>query len=112
MSDNMIRIQIEAGCPSGNTEGNWNKAITLNVHERLAEDFVGNLMEYAQQESQEDYWQVHERHILRVTYETVVENVSAEDLEAAVWVSEHEIARLPDGTSIRADAEELDIEEA
>ena len=107
-----VSIQIEGGCPSGNTEGNWNKAITLDIDERLAEDFVGNLMEYARQESQEDHWQVHQTHVLRVTYETVVEGVSAEDLEAAVWVGEHEIARLPDGTSIRADAEHVDIEEA
>ena len=107
-----VSIQIEAGCPSGNTKGNWNRITEVEIDESLAGDFVGNLMEYAAQQAQAEYWQVHQTHVLRVTYETVVEGVSAEDLEAAVWVGNHEIAKLPDGTSIRADAEHVDIEEA
>jgi len=62
--DNMIRIQIEAGCPSGRSEhdeiGFWNQHSTVTVHKELVRDFIGNLMEYARQQARADHWQLTE----------------------------------------------------
>ena len=59
--DNMIRIQIEAGCPSGSSEhdviGFWNQVSMVEVHYALVPDFIGNLMEYARQQAQAEHWQ-------------------------------------------------------
>ena len=58
--DDMIRIQIEAGCPSGSSNhdviGFWNKTSMIEVHHLLVRDFIDNLMEYARQEAQADHW--------------------------------------------------------
>tara|TARA_R100000329_G_scaffold151295_1_gene146832 strand:+ start:1133 stop:1312 length:180 start_codon:yes stop_codon:yes gene_type:complete len=51
------------------------------------------------------------RYTLTVTYTTEIEtNLSADEIEEGVWVGELEIAELADGTSVRADAEEVYIE--
>jgi hypothetical protein len=49
---------------------------------------------------------------LTVTYTTEIEtNLTAEEIEEGVWVNELEIAKLVDGTSVCADAEQVTIEE-
>lgn len=107
-----ITIQIEAGCPSGSTKGNWNKTIDVSVHESLARDFVENLMEYARQEAQADHWQVQERdYTVQVTYETTVTG-NIDEIENAIWVGSHEIGKLENGEEIRADAIGMNIQEA
>jgi len=59
--DNMVRIQIQAGCPSGRSEhekiGFWNQSRTVEVHWELVEDFLYNLMQYATEEAQAEHWQ-------------------------------------------------------
>jgi len=106
-----ITIQIEAGCPSGNTKGNWNKACAIVVHESVAKDFVDNLMEYARQESAASHWQVDEReYTVLVTYETTVTG-NIDEIENAIWVGSHEIGKLENGEEIRADAIDVDIQE-
>ena len=64
MSDDMITIQIEAGCPSGHSEhdeiGFWNQSSIVHVHKSLVRDFIDNLMEYARQEAKADHWKVKE----------------------------------------------------
>lgn len=107
-----ITIQIEAGCPSGNTKGNWNKTVHVSVHESLARDFVENLMEYARQEEQASHWQVQERdYTVKVTYETTVTG-NIDEIDNAIWVGSHEIGKLENGEEIRADAIDVDIQEA
>lgn len=58
--DDMIRIQIEAGCPSGYSHddeiGFWNQCKTVTVHKKLVREFIDNLMEYARQEAEADHW--------------------------------------------------------
>ena len=107
-----ITIQIEAGCPSGSTKGNWNSNRTVSVHESLARDFVQNLMEYASQEAQATHWQVRERdYTVKVTYETTVTG-NIDEIDNAIWVGSHEIGKLENGEEIRADAIDVDIQEA
>jgi len=107
-----ITIQIEAGCPSGSTKGNWNNSIAVSVDESIARDFVDNLMEYARQEQQADHWHVPVKdYVVTVTYETLVTG-NIEEIDNAIWVSEHEIGKLPSGEVIRAEASEVDIQEA
>ena len=53
--DNMITIQIEAGCPSGSSNF-WNRTRTVAVHKELVSDFIGNLMEYARREAIAPHW--------------------------------------------------------
>ena len=107
-----ITIQIEAGCPSGSTKGNWNKTVHVSVHESLARDFVENLMEYAMRESLEGHWQVQESdYTVQVTYETTVTG-NIDEIENAIWVGSHEIGKLENGEEIRADATHVDIQEA
>ena len=54
--EDMITIQIEAGCPSGRSEqdeiGFWNQSKTVTVHKKLVRDFIDNLMEYARQQAE------------------------------------------------------------
>ncbi len=58
--DDMIRIQIEAGCPSGSSNhdviGFWNKTSMVEVHHLLVRDFIDNLMEYARKEAEAEHW--------------------------------------------------------
>ena len=58
--DDMIRIQIEAGCPSGRSHhdeiGFWNQCKIVTVHKKLVREFIDNLMEYAGQEAEADHW--------------------------------------------------------
>tara|TARA_R100001086_G_scaffold110890_3_gene56484 strand:+ start:9015 stop:9185 length:171 start_codon:yes stop_codon:yes gene_type:complete len=56
MNDDMIPIQIQAGCPSG---VNMTRSV-LHVHKSLVRDFIDNLMEYARQEAKADHWEVKE----------------------------------------------------
>jgi hypothetical protein len=105
-----VRIQIEAGCPSGRTEGNWNGMTEVEIDDSLAKDFVGNLMEYARQESKEEHWQVPESHVVTVTYQTVVHGYNAEEIEEAIWVGYHEIGKFENGEEIRADAEQVEVD--
>ena len=100
-----ITIQIEAGCPSGSTKGNWNKGCSIVVHDSIAKDFVDNLMEYARQEAQADHW-----HVPVKDYAVTVRG-NIEEIDNAIWVGEHEIGKLPSGEVIRADASEVDIQE-
>ena len=64
MNDDMISIQIQAGCPSGKSEhdeiGFWNQSSIVYVHKSLVRDFIDNLMEYARQEAKADHWEVKE----------------------------------------------------
>ena len=64
MNDDMISIQIEAGCPCGRSEhdeiGSWNQSNIVYVHKSLVRDFIDNLMEYARQEAKADHWEVKE----------------------------------------------------
>ena len=59
--DNMIRIQIGAGCPSGRSEhdeiGFWNRISTVSVHKELLIDFIDNIMVYANQQAIAPHWQ-------------------------------------------------------
>ena len=106
-----ITIQIEAGCPSGSTKGNWNNTRSVTVHESVAKDFVDNLMEYARQEAQADHWHVPvKEYVVTVTYETLVTG-NMEEIDNAIWVGDAEIGKLPSGEAIRADASEVDIQE-
>ena len=58
--EDMITIQIEAGCPSGRSEhdeiGFWNQSNIVTVHKKLVVDFIGNLMEYARQQAEAPHW--------------------------------------------------------
>ena len=64
MKRDMIKIQIEAGCPSGRSEhekiGFWNQVSMVEVHYALVPDFIGNLMEYARQQAQAEHWQYYD----------------------------------------------------
>lgn len=106
-----IRMNIDAGCPTGSTR-DWTYGITIDIDDSLAKDFVGNIMEYARQEAQADHWQIPDSYIVRVTYETTVQGYNADDIEEAIWVGDYEIGKLPDGTEIRADAEDVELVEA
>lgn len=49
---------------------------------------------------------------LTVTYTTEIEtNLTEDEIEEGVWVGQLEIAKLVDGTSVCADAEQVTIEE-
>ena len=106
-----IRMNIDAGCPTGSTR-DWTYGITIEIDDSLAKDFVGNIMEYARQEAKADHWQIPDSYIVRVTYETTVQGYNADDIEEAIWVGDYEIGKLPDGTEIRADAEDVEVVEA
>tara|TARA_R100000995_G_scaffold84692_2_gene64303 strand:+ start:1931 stop:2257 length:327 start_codon:yes stop_codon:yes gene_type:complete len=106
-----ITMNIEAGCPTGSTR-DWTDGITIEIDSSLARDFVGNIMEYARQEAKADHWQISDSYIVRVTYETTVQGYNADDIEEAIWVGDYEIGKLPDGTEIRADAEDVEVVEA
>ena len=56
--EDMITIQIEAGCPSGRNYQIWfcNQSKTVTVHKKLVRDFIDNLMEYARQEAEALHW--------------------------------------------------------
>tara|TARA_R100000234_G_C4915224_1_gene141653 strand:+ start:264 stop:596 length:333 start_codon:yes stop_codon:yes gene_type:complete len=108
-----VKIQIEAGCPSGRTKGGWNGTTTVVVDESLARDFVGNIMEYARQEAQAEHWQVEAKtYSVKVTYEGQFYGLTKEEIEEAIWVGECEIGKLSDGSEIRCDAVDIEIEEA
>ena len=49
--EDMIRIQIQAGCPSGHSHHG-----EVTVHKKLVRDFIDNLMEYARQEAEAPHW--------------------------------------------------------
>ena len=105
-----VRIQIEAGCPSGSNYVDWNGMTEVNIDDSLAKDFVGNLMEYARQESKAEHWQVPESHLVTVTYQTMVHGYNAEEIENAIWVGSHEIGKFENGEEIRADAVQVEVE--
>jgi hypothetical protein len=106
-----VRMNIGARCPTGTTQ-DWTDWIDIEIDDSLAQDFVGNIMEYARQEAQADHWQIPDSHTVRVTYETTVQGYNADDIEEAIWVGDYEIGKLPDGTEIRADAADVEIVEA
>jgi hypothetical protein len=98
-----ITMKIGASCPTGTTR-DWTDWIDIEIDDSLAQDFVGNIMEYARQ--------TPDSYTVRVTYETTVQGYNADDIEEAIWVGDYEIGKLPDGTEIRADAEDVEIVEA
>ena len=59
--DDMIRIQIEAGCPSGRSHhdeiGFWNQCKTVTVHKKLVREFIDNIMVYAEVQAVAPHWQ-------------------------------------------------------
>ncbi len=106
-----ITMNIGASCPTGTTR-DWSDRINIEIDDSLAKQFVGNIIEYARQEAQADHWQIPDSYTVRVTYETIVKGYNVDEIEEAIWVGDYEIGKLPDGTEIRADAEDVEIEEA
>tara|TARA_A200000159_G_C7117917_1_gene253514 strand:- start:221 stop:547 length:327 start_codon:yes stop_codon:yes gene_type:complete len=106
-----ITMNIGARCPTGTTQ-DWTDWIDIEIDDSLAQDFVGNIMQYALDESKEDHWQIPDSYTVRVTYETTVHGRNVEEIEEAIWVGSHEIGKLPDGTEIRADSVDVEVEEA
>jgi hypothetical protein len=64
MNDDMISIQIQAGCLSGNSEhdeiGFWNQSSVVHVHKSLVHDFIEWLMVSASQQADAAHWEVKE----------------------------------------------------
>lgn len=106
-----VRMNIGASCLTGTTQ-DWSNKITIEIDDSLAKDFVGNIMEYARQEVQADHWQTPDSYTVTVTYQTVVHGRNAEEIEESIWVGLHEIGRFEDGTEIRADSLDVEVEEA
>ena len=106
-----VRMNIGARCPTGNTQ-DWTDWVDIEIDDSLAEHFVGNIMQYALNESKEDHWQTPDSYTVRVTYETTVHGRNAEEIEEAIWVASHEIGKFEDGTKIRADSVDVEVEEA
>ena len=48
---------------------------------------------------------------MKVTYETTVTG-NIDEIDNAIWVGSHEIGKLENGEEIRADAIDVDIQEA
>jgi hypothetical protein len=63
MKEDMVTIQIEAGCPSGRSEhdeiGFWNRINTVSVHKDFVIDFIDNIMVYANQQAIAPHWQYY-----------------------------------------------------
>jgi hypothetical protein len=106
-----VRMNIGASCPTGTTQ-DWSDKITIEIDDSLAQDFVSNIIQYALDESRADHWQTPDSYTVRVTYETTVHGFNAEEIEEAIWVGSHEIGKLEHGEEIRADAVDVEIEEA
>tara|TARA_R110002012_G_scaffold320537_1_gene544436 strand:- start:23 stop:349 length:327 start_codon:yes stop_codon:yes gene_type:complete len=106
-----VRMSIGARCPTGTTQ-DWTDRIIIVIDDSLAQDFVGNIMQYALNESKEDHWQIPDSYTVSVTYETTVHGRNAEEIEEAIWVGSHEIGKFEDGTKIRADSVDVEVEEA
>ena len=106
-----IKMRIGASCPTGTTR-DWSDGINIEIDDSLAQDFVGNIIQYVLDESRADHWQTPDRYTVRVTDETTVHGLNAEEIEEAIWVGSHEIGRLEHGEEIRADAVDVEIEEA
>jgi len=51
-----VRIRIGTGCPSGTNYCDFITSTEVKIDERLARDFVENIIEYAQQEANADHW--------------------------------------------------------
>ena len=64
MNDDMMAIQIQAGCLSGNSEhdeiGFWNQYSIVHVHKSLVHDFIEWLMVSASQQADVVYGEVKE----------------------------------------------------
>jgi len=106
-----ITMNIGARCPTGSTR-DWTDWIDIEIDDSLAQDFVGNIIQYALDESRADHWQTPDSYTVRVTYETTVHGRNAEEIEEAIWVGSHEIGKFEDGEEIRADAVDVEVEEA
>jgi len=106
-----VRMIIGASCPTGTTR-DWSDRITIVIDDSLAQDFVGNIIQYALDESRADHWQTPDSYTVRVTYETTVHGRNAEEIEEAIWVGSHEIGKFEDGGEIRADSVDVEVEEA
>jgi hypothetical protein len=106
-----ITMNIGARCPAGTTQ-DWTDWIDIEIDDSLAQDFVGNIIQYALDESRADHWQTPDSYTVTVTYETTVHGRNAEEIEEAIWVGSHEIGKFEDGTEIRADSTDVEVEEA
>jgi len=51
-------IQIQIGSPSGSTTEFNNRSLELAIPKELVQDFVDNIIAYAQYEAKADHWQV------------------------------------------------------
>tara|TARA_A100001391_G_scaffold61447_1_gene38275 strand:+ start:3235 stop:3420 length:186 start_codon:yes stop_codon:yes gene_type:complete len=51
-----VRIRIGTGCPSGTNYCDFIASTIVEIDERLARDFVENIIRYAQQEANANHW--------------------------------------------------------
>ena len=105
-----VRMNIGASCPTGTTQ-DWSNGIHIVIDDSLAQDFVGNIMEYVRQEAEADHWRTPDSYTVRVTYETTVHGRNAEEIRASLWVSEYEIGEFENGEQIFAEVVDIEIEE-